>query len=150
VIAVADRAALLAGVPLFAGLSRRQLAAIAAVVADRTVPAGSAVTVEGAPGVGFHVVVDGAARVTVAGAQVRMLGPGDHFGDIAVLTGSDRTATVTAVTDLRCLVLTSWDFHRLVWSQPGVAVRILTSTTTHLLEQARRSVAHPTRTGETP
>jgi CRP-like cAMP-binding protein len=146
---VTEHAALLAAVPLFEGLSRRQLAAVAAAVADRTVPAGTAVTVEGAPGVGFHVVITGTARVTVAGVPVRVLGPGDHFGDIAVLTGSDRTATVTAITDLRCLVLTSWDFHRLVWSQPGVAVRVLTSTTAHLLEQAR-GAAHPTSTGDSP
>jgi CRP/FNR family cyclic AMP-dependent transcriptional regulator len=114
-------------VPLFAGLDEKELRSIAGSMKERTFEAGSTVVEEGATGAGFFVVEDGHAEVTVGGEARRMLQPGDHFGEIALLTGSDRTATIVATTDLHCYGLTPWDFKPLVEGNPEIAWKLLQS-----------------------
>ena len=114
-------------VPLFAGLERKELESIAASMRERTFPAGETVTQEGAGGAGFFVIEDGHAEVTVQGAPRGRIGPGDYFGEIALLTGSDRTATIVAKSDLHCYGMTPWDFRPLVESNPGIAWKLLQS-----------------------
>jgi CRP-like cAMP-binding protein len=114
-------------VPLFSGLERKELESIAASMRERTFPAGRRVTEEGAGGVGFFVVEDGQAEVTVGGQPRGTIGPGDYFGEIALLTGSDRTATITATSDLRCYGMTPWDFRPLVDGNPEIAWKLLQS-----------------------
>ena len=114
-------------VPLFAGLDGRELEQIAGTMRERRVSAGDVVLEQGAGGAGFFVVAEGEADVTVDGNPVRTIGPGDYFGEIALLTGSDRTATVTARTDMRCYGMTPWDFRPLVESNPGIAWKLLQS-----------------------
>ena len=86
-------AEMLKRVPLFAGLETRELKQIAESMHERRFAAGDTVTQEGAGGAGFFVVESGQAEVTVDGAPRGTVGPGDYFGEIALLTGSDRTAT---------------------------------------------------------
>lgn len=93
----------------------------------RTFRAGDAVTTEGQGGVGFFVIEDGRARVTVGGEDRRTLGAGDYFGEVALLTDSARTATITAETDLRCYGMTSWDFKPLVETHGSIAWKLLQS-----------------------
>jgi CRP-like cAMP-binding protein len=129
---------LLKQVPLFSDLEKRDLENVARTMKERTFRAGETVTAEGSSGVGFFVIGEGSAEVTAGGTQVRELGPGDHFGEIALISGSDRTATITAKTDLRCYGLTSWEFRPLVESNGQIAWKLLQSLGKMLGEQQRR------------
>ena len=116
---------LLGRVPIFQGLDSRELERIASSMKQRTFRAGDTVTAEGTGGVGFFVIESGEARVTIGGKDRRTLGPGDYFGEVALLTDSPRTATIMAETDLRCYGLTSWDFKPLVESHSSIAWKLL-------------------------
>jgi CRP-like cAMP-binding protein len=83
-------------VPLFADLERRELNDVASSLRERTFSPGETVLTEGMAGVGFFVILDGEAHVTVRGEERGKLGPGDYFGEIALITGRERTATVVA------------------------------------------------------
>jgi CRP-like cAMP-binding protein len=114
-------------VPLFSGLDNRELEQLAGSMRERRVAAGDVVLEQGAGGAGFFIVDEGEADVTVDGKAVGTIGPGDYFGEIALLTGSDRTATVTAKTDMLCYGMTSWDFKPLVESNSAIAWKLLTA-----------------------
>ena len=114
-------------VPLFSGLDKRELEQIAASMRERRVSAGEVFLEQGAGGAGFFVVEEGEAEVTVDGNPVSSVGPGDYFGEIALLTGSDRTATVTAKTDMLCYGMTPWEFKPLVESNSAIAWKLLTA-----------------------
>jgi CRP-like cAMP-binding protein len=114
-------------VPLFQGLDDRELEQIASSMRERRYAAGDAVTEEGATGVGFFVVEDGYADVSVDGSPRDGIGPGDYFGEIALLTGSERTATITARTDMLCYGMTPWDFRPLVETNSTIAWKLLTA-----------------------
>jgi CRP-like cAMP-binding protein len=117
----------LKNVPLFAGLDDRELSEIAGQMRERRFSSGETVTQEGAGGAGFFVVEDGTASVSVDGAARGTIGPGDYFGEIALLTGSDRTATITATSDMVCWGMTPWDFRPLVESNSAIAWKLLTA-----------------------
>ena len=114
-------------VPLFADLDSRELQEIASSMQERRVAAGETVLQQGAGGAGFFVVEEGEADVTVDGDSRGTIGPGDYFGEIALLTGSDRTATVTARTDMLCYGMTPWEFKPLVESNSAIAWKLLTA-----------------------
>ncbi|HZD87102.1 MAG TPA: cyclic nucleotide-binding domain-containing protein [Gaiellaceae bacterium] len=114
-------------VPLFAGLDDRELQQIASTLRERRYGAGDAVTQEGSGGAGFFVVEEGEADVTVGGEQRGSIGPGDYFGEIALLTDSPRTATLVARTDMLCYGMTPWDFRPLVESNSEIAWKLLTA-----------------------
>jgi len=116
---------LLQRVPIFQGLEPRELERIGSSMKQRTFNAGDTVTAEGTGGVGFFVIESGQARVTIGGKDRRTLGPGDYFGEVALLTDSPRTATITAETDLRCYGMTSWDFKPLVETHSSIAWKLL-------------------------
>jgi CRP-like cAMP-binding protein len=120
-----DRIDLLRRVPLFSDLERRELEELAGSLKERTFRAGETVSQEGQGAVGFFVIEDGEARVTVRGEERGLLGPGDYFGEIALIAESARTATVTAETDLGCLGMTFWDFRPFVESNGQVAWKML-------------------------
>ena len=125
--AVAAAVDALKKVPLFADLDSRELQDIANSMRERRVAAGDVILEQGAAGAGFFVVDQGMADVTVDGDSVATIGPGDYFGEIALLTGSDRTATVTAQTDMVCYGLTTWDFKPLVEGNSAIAWKLLTA-----------------------
>ena len=114
-------------VPLFADLDARELGQISSSMRERRFAAGETVTQEGAGGAGFFVVESGSADVSVDGAPRGTIGPGDYFGEIALLTGSDRTATITANSELLCYGMTPWDFRPLVESNSAIAWKLLTA-----------------------
>jgi voltage-gated potassium channel len=116
----------LARVPMLSSLDRRHLEKLAKDFTERTFPAGSVVVHEGEEhGIGFFVVADGEAVASVGGTEVSRLGPGSHFGEVALISDRVRTATVTAVTDLHCYVMTLWDFRSFVQGDADVAWKLL-------------------------
>ena len=115
----------LQSVPLFSELGRKELQRLVNEMRERTFEAGAIVVEEGTGGVGFFVIDDGQAEVSVAGEAKTTLGPGDHFGEIALITGSPRTATIVAKTNLRCFGLASWQFTPLVQADPGISWKLL-------------------------
>jgi len=126
---------LLKRVPIFEGLDNRELERIAASMKQRKFGAGDTVTTEGQGGVGFFVIEDGEARVTIHGDERRRLGPGDYFGEVALLNDSPRTATITAETELRCYGMTSWDFKPLVESHSSIAWKMLQAMAKNYADQ---------------
>jgi CRP-like cAMP-binding protein len=116
----------LARVPMLSSLDHKHLEKLARDFSDRTFPAGSVVVKEGEErGIGFFVVADGDAVATVGGKEVARLGPGSHFGEVALISDRIRTATVTAETDLHCYVMTMWDFRAFVQGDAEVAWKLL-------------------------
>ena len=116
---------LLKRVPIFSDLDGKELERIANSMKQRTFKAGETVTTEGQTGVGFFVIEEGEAIVTVGGDERRKLGPGDYFGEVALLNESARTATITAESDLRCYRLTAWEFRPLVETHGSIAWKLL-------------------------
>jgi len=114
-------------VPLFAGLDDKELQEIARSMRERRFKAGDTVTQEGAGGVGFFVVEEGQADVNVGGELKGSVGPGDYFGEIALINESPRTATLTARTDMLCYGMTPWDFRPLVETNSTIAWKLLTA-----------------------
>jgi CRP/FNR family transcriptional regulator, cyclic AMP receptor protein len=115
----------LARCPFFAGLSRRDLLELAKVTEDMEVEEGKVLTREGQSGSEFFVIVDGEVSVTKNGREIRTLGPGDFFGEIALLEDTPRTATVVAKTPLRFFVLTRRSFRSLLAHQPELEQKVL-------------------------
>jgi CRP-like cAMP-binding protein len=124
-VAQADVVAKLAKVPLFSGCSKRELALIARSAKEVVHRKGTVVAHEGEPGVGLFVVLEGECEVTVGGRRKAKLGPGDFFGEIALLDGGPRSATVTALTDVRLAGITGWVFRGLITEHPRIALKTL-------------------------
>jgi CRP/FNR family cyclic AMP-dependent transcriptional regulator len=114
-------------VPLFSGLDDKELQQIASGMRERRYSAGDTMTSEGSGGAGFFVVEEGQADVTVGGETKGSIGPGDYFGEIALINESPRTATLTAKTDMLCYGMTPWDFRPLVESNSAIAWKLLTA-----------------------
>ena len=122
--------------PFFAGLSKDELRELAKVTEDMEVEEGKTLTREGASGSEFFVIVDGDVSVTKGEAEVRTLGPGDFFGEIALLEDRPRTATVTAKSPLRFFVLTRRSFRALLDRQPDLEEKVVRA-----LEERLRATA---------
>jgi CRP/FNR family transcriptional regulator, cyclic AMP receptor protein len=116
---------LLQRVPLFSDFERRELQRLARSFRERTFPSGTTVAGEGKTGAGFFVIESGEATVSVRGEERGKLGPGDYFGEIALIDDGARSATVTADSELRCYGLTSWEFRPLVESNASMAWKLL-------------------------
>ena len=119
--------ALLKRSPLFEGLSRKQLGLIARLTDDLDVPDGTVLCRQGSRGREFFVIIEGEAEVTQDGRRLRKLGPGDFFGEIALLERVKRTATVTATTPLRFFVVSDMAFRSVLDADPGIELKILRS-----------------------
>ena len=121
-----DTVEVLSRVPLLSGLDSKELKRLAGSFTERSFTADSVVVKQGdEKGIGFFVITDGAARVSANGKDLAVLGPGDHFGEIALLGDRVRTATVTAETDLQTLVTSVWEFRAFVKSNPDAAWKLL-------------------------
>jgi CRP/FNR family cyclic AMP-dependent transcriptional regulator len=129
---------LIKNVPLFSDLDDRELRQIAQSMKERTFNAGDVVTEEGKGGVGFFVIDDGNAKVSVGGQERGALGPGDYFGEIALIADIDRTATITADSDLRCYGMTFWDFRPLVENNASIAWKLLQAMAQRLKQAEQR------------
>jgi CRP/FNR family cyclic AMP-dependent transcriptional regulator len=126
-------------VPLFSDLTDRELKAVANSMKERTFKDGDTVMQEGKGGVGFFVIDDGTAIVSVGGESLRTLSSGDYFGEIALIADIDRTATITADGDLRCYGMTFWDFRPLVEGNASIAWKLLQQMAERLKQAEQRT-----------
>jgi CRP-like cAMP-binding protein len=112
-------------VPLFSELSKRELKRCAQVAKAVTFDRGDVIAEEGEEGLAFYVILEGEAKVQRRGRTVATLLPGDHFGEISLIDGGPRTASVIAATPLRCLSLLRWDFRQLLEKDPVLVPKLL-------------------------
>ncbi len=128
---------LLKQVPLFAGCSKAELREVALSTDEIDLRDGHVLTREGRSGREFFILVEGTASVTQEGKEIAELKQGDWFGEIALLTHRPRTATVTATSPVRVLVLTDRAFRRVVETMPRIALKVLASVGQRLDHDAR-------------
>jgi CRP-like cAMP-binding protein len=121
---VAVDAGRLKPLPLFSGLSGRQLTKVAPFCHAVVVPQGEHLLDEGYSAYEFFVIEEGDAAVVSSGKHLRDLGPGDFLGEIAILTGKERTASVIAVSTVKAIAMSANDFRAMMESSPEVAERI--------------------------
>ena len=114
-------------VPLFSDLGRKEVEQVASSMKERKFEQGETLTVEGRGGVGFFVIEEGEARVSVHDQERGKLGPGDYFGEIALISEASRTATITAETPVKAWGMTMWDFRPLVESNAQLSWKMLQS-----------------------
>jgi CRP/FNR family transcriptional regulator, cyclic AMP receptor protein len=119
---------LLKTIPLFSSCTARELNRIAAIVKEVQFPQGRTICKEGDTGVGLHVVIEGETKVQIGGRTRRRLGAGAFFGEIALLDGGPRSATVIAETPVRTLSIPSWSFKTTLRSNPNLALKMLEET----------------------
>lgn len=118
-------AAVLQRTQLFADMDRRQVEQITRLLKERRFAKGETVIREGTGGAAFFIIDTGEVTVSIKGAELATLGPGEHFGEIALIDGGPRSATVTAKTDLVCHGLTFWEFRPLVERNGAIAWKLL-------------------------
>lgn len=121
-------------VPMFSACSRKDLGTIARYADELTVPAGKALVTEGDAGREFFVVVEGKASVTRHGREIAVLGPGSYFGELSLLDGQKRDATVTAVTPADLLVVGVREFSTLLEDVPQITRKLLAGMARRLHE----------------
>ncbi len=118
----------LANESIFSGLSQRHLRRILKATEEYSYPDGATVVAEGTPSEGFFAILDGRAKIVRRHRTIRRLHAGDVFGEIALLDGGPRTASVVADGPLRCLILLRKEFRRVLTQEPQVAYRVLVGT----------------------
>jgi CRP-like cAMP-binding protein len=125
-------------VPLFADLNKRELGQVARLFKERRFTDGETVAKEGAGGAAFFLIDSGEATVTLGGKPRATLTQGDYFGEIALIDGGARSATVTAASELVCWGLTYWDFRPLVQENPKICWKLLQALAKRLREAEQR------------
>jgi CRP/FNR family cyclic AMP-dependent transcriptional regulator len=136
-----DTLALLSSVPLFEGLSKRELESLLSVAKQIEFDEGHDIVAEGATGVGFHLLLEGEAHVLIGGRKRATLRSGDYFGEMSLIDGGPRSATVRTSTPVRTLALTSWAFLPLLDKNPSIAKKMLTEMSKRL-RAIERSLTH--------
>jgi CRP/FNR family transcriptional regulator, cyclic AMP receptor protein len=126
-------------VPLFSQLERKDLERIANSFRQRDFKAGDTIASEGAGGAGFFVIGEGTAKVAVHGEDRATLGPGDYFGEIALIDEGARTATVTAETDMTTYAMTFWEFRPIVETDSRIAWKLVQALARRLREADART-----------
>ena len=127
---------LIKSVPLFSSCSKKELAAIASQADELTLPEGKTLTKQGDRGREFMVIVDGAADVRKKGRKINTLGSGDFLGEIALISGGPRTATVTTTSESDLLVLTDRAFQQLTKKMPSIHASVLKALSERLQADA--------------
>ena len=116
---------LLAGVPLFGGLSTRHLRRIRDLAEPADYMAGASLVKQGAEGEGFFVILEGLAKVVVGGRTINRLMPGDYFGEVSLLDGGVRTASVVSETPMKVLLIERSRFLKMLRDEGAIAVSLL-------------------------
>jgi CRP/FNR family transcriptional regulator, cyclic AMP receptor protein len=122
-------------VPLFSGCSKRELEEIGAIADELSLAEGKLLTREGATGQEFLVLIDGSADVRRKGRKINTLGAGDFLGEIALITGAPRTATVTTTSPSRMLVITARDFRTVLRHMPSLQIKVLEALASRLPDE---------------
>ena len=119
-------------VPLFGGLSKRSLTELAKIADEIDLRGGKEMTTQGSRGREFFVLLEGEADVLKDGRRINQMGPGDFFGEIALVSDTPRTATVTATSPVRALVITDRSFKRLMADTPEIQSKVLSALAARL------------------
>ncbi len=133
---------MLANVRLFSALNKKELTLVGRNADQASVSAGTTVVSEGTPGHEFYLILEGTAIVRRNGRKVATLGPGDYFGELALLDGGIRSASVVADTDLKVLVLGQREFLGVLEQVPAVTTKILEHMAHRLREADARAPSH--------
>jgi CRP/FNR family cyclic AMP-dependent transcriptional regulator len=112
-------------VPFFIGLTTPQLRQIARLFKERRFAPGEVIVKEGSGGAVFFVIKSGEATVSVRGRKKATLGASDHFGEVSLIDGGERTATITAATDMVCYAMNYWDFRPFVIAHGVIGWKLL-------------------------
>ena len=127
-------------VPLFSTLDKKEVQGLASSMKERTFNEGDTIAKEGQSGIGFFIIGEGEAAVSVGGEERATLGHGDYFGEIALIDDGARTATITAKSPLKCYGITSWEFRPLVEQNAKLAWKMMQTLAARLREaQADRA-----------
>jgi len=126
-------------VPLFSDLDKKDVQELANSMKERTFDAGDTIAVEGQSGIGFFIIEDGEASVSVGGEERATLKGGDYFGEVALIDDGARTATITAKTQLKTYGITSWEFRPLVEANADLAWKMLKTMATRLRDAEQRT-----------
>jgi CRP-like cAMP-binding protein len=133
-----EKAGALAHVPLFEGISFESMTRLAAVTGEQDFAAGQFIVRQGQIGTGLYIVVNGTVRVLRGSDQLAELGPGDFFGELAVIDQQPRNASVQAISDTRCLALASWDLLQLLQNDTALSLNLIRG----LVERVRDQGEH--------
>jgi CRP-like cAMP-binding protein len=131
----------LAGVPLFSGLSRRHLKHVASLAQEEEFDEGERLAEEGKPGDTFYVLMQGEAKVERGGRRIARLLPGDFFGEIALIDGGPRTASVVAETPIQTITIRRKRFQKMLEEDPSIVVGMLEELSRRLRNQQRSLTA---------
>ena len=126
-------------VPLFSDLDKKELQGLASSMKERNFDPGDTIAVEGQSGVGFFIIDEGEATISVKGEDLNTLGHGDYFGEVALIDDGARTATITAKSPLKCYGITSWEFKPLVEQNADLAWKMLQTMAKMLRSSEQRA-----------
>jgi CRP-like cAMP-binding protein len=126
-------------VPLFSTLDKKEVQGLVSSMKERNFDEGDTISTEGQSGIGFFIIDEGEAAVSVGGEERTTLRHGDYFGEIALIDDGARTATITAKSPLKCYGITSWEFRPLVEQNAGLAWKMLQTMAARLREAEQRS-----------
>lgn len=130
-----EKSAVLARLPLFAGVSSESLSRLTAVAGEQDFAAGHYIVRQGQVGTGLYVVLEGRVRVIRGSDELAVLVPGDFFGELAVIDQRPRNASVEAIDDTRCLALASWDLLDLLEHDPKLSLNLIRGLVARIREQ---------------
>jgi CRP/FNR family cyclic AMP-dependent transcriptional regulator len=137
--AVAAPEELIRQVPLFSTLDKGEIQGLSSSMKERIFGEGDTIASEGQSGIGFFIIDEGEAAVSVGGEERATLGHGDYFGEVALIDDGARTATVTAKSPLKCYGITSWEFRPLVEGNAGLAWKMLQMMAKRLRDAEQRT-----------
>ncbi len=115
----------LSRVPIFSSCTADEIAAIETVAQESTFHAGQIIVTQGTPGQAFYLVLSGRVEILRDGVSLGAFGPGDFFGEMSLLDQAPRSATIRAIDQVECLMLSSWDFKALLERHPSIAIKLL-------------------------
>ncbi len=124
-------------IPIFSSCTPKELKGVATSGKEVSFQAGRVICKEGETGVGLHIILEGEVKVLVGGRTRRRLGPGAFFGEIALLDGGPRSASVVAETPVRTFAITSWNFRSVLKEYPSMPVKMLEEVCKRLRENER-------------
>jgi CRP/FNR family transcriptional regulator, cyclic AMP receptor protein len=127
---------------LFSSLSSRSLKTVAAGAKVIKHPAGQQLVTEGGEGVGFHLIVEGTVSVSIGGKPRAQLGAGEYFGEISMIDGGPRSATITTETPVTLIFLSSWNFRPMLEAEPEIARALLVVVCARLRAAEKRAQEH--------
>lgn len=117
--------AFLAKVPIFSNCTPEEITAISGVAQDAFFQPGQIIVTQGTPGQAFYLIIDGQVEILRDNKSLGAFGPGDFFGEMSLLDQAPRSATIRALKDTQCLMLSSWDFRALLERHPSIAIKLL-------------------------